>query len=177
MDSPTGSQFPSCQRTGCRQDAPQGTTASTGPGPTEPEKRPLGSSGQARASRPSPSSSTSQDDLPLVAGSEKSVRPVEVSMPTSVRTAEPSQIGGAAVAPAAVRQSERMSAEKILLPRERGTQASIGDPSAALQRSQRGEHLLVVPVHVDLLPGFTHLARAVDQEGGALDAHGFLAVQ
>src|SRR6185295_7597963 len=127
MDSPTGSQVPSCQRTGCRQDCPHGTAASTGPGPTEPEKRPLGLSGQARASRPSPSSSTSQKLLWSLAGSEKSVRPVEVSMPTKVRVVEPSQKGGAAAAEEAPRNSAR--AAVISLPcRRRGALTSIGDP-------------------------------------------------
>ena len=58
----------------------------------------MGSSGQARAALPSPSSSTSQKDLPSLDGTEKSVRPVAVSMPTSVRAVVPSQIGGAVTA-------------------------------------------------------------------------------
>ena len=47
---------------------------------------------------------------------------------------------------------------------------------SVLERSQSCEHLLVVAVDADLLPDLADLAFAVDQEGGALDAHGGLPV-
>ena len=47
--SPSGSQVPELHCMGWTHDVPQGSAATTGPGPTDPEKSPFGGSGQERA--------------------------------------------------------------------------------------------------------------------------------
>src|SRR5688572_8861769 len=98
--SPIGSHLPPLpvQRTGWTHDLPQGEAAITGPGPTEPPKRPLARSGWSRARLPSPLSSITQGPAGPRGGALSSIVPDVVSMPIRVSGVLLPQTGPAASA-------------------------------------------------------------------------------
>ena len=82
-----------CQRTGCMQVLPQGEAAITGPGPTEPPKRPLDRSGRSPARLAVAAQLDDPEDRPAHRRHRDQHRARAVSMPISVRAVELPQIG------------------------------------------------------------------------------------